>query len=51
MRGTWAFVVAVGRMVLNVCGRGADGRMALGMFWKSAKVDIIKLTFHMSFVA
>lgn len=38
MRGTWVFVVAVGRMVLNVCGRGADGRMALGIFWKSEKV-------------
>lgn len=32
MRGTWVFGVAVGRMVLNVCGRGADGRMVLGIF-------------------
>ena len=32
MRGTWE---VVGRMALKVCGRGADGRMALGMFWKS----------------
>lgn len=37
MRGTWVFVVVVGRMVLNVCGRGADGRIALGIFWKSKK--------------
>lgn len=37
MRGTWALVVAVGRMVLNVWGLGADGRIALGMFWKSEK--------------
>lgn len=48
MRGTWVFVVAVGRMVLNVWGRGADGRMVLGMFWKSVTVggrDNIKLRF------
>lgn len=32
MRGTW---VVVGRMVLKVWGLGAEGRMALGMFWKS----------------
>ncbi len=35
MRGTWVLVVAVGRMVLKVWGLGADGRIALGMFWKS----------------
>lgn len=35
MRGTWVFVVVVGRMVLKVWGLGADGRIALGMFWKS----------------
>lgn len=35
IRGTWVLAVAVGRMVLKVWGLGADGRMALGMFWKS----------------
>lgn len=35
MRGTWVLVVVVGRMVLKVWGLGADGRIALGMFWKS----------------
>lgn len=35
MRGTWVLVVVVARMVLKVWGLGADGRMALGMFWKS----------------
>lgn len=35
MRGTWVFVVVVGRMVLKVWGLGADGRIAFGMFWKS----------------
>lgn len=31
MRGTWG----AGRMVLKAWGRGAEGRMAPGMFWKS----------------
>lgn len=35
MRGTWVFPVAVGRIAFNVCGLGADGRIAPGMFWKS----------------
>lgn len=35
MRGTWVLAAAVGRMVLKAWGLGADGRIALGMFWKS----------------
>lgn len=35
MRGTCALGVVVGRMALKVWGLGADGRIALGMFWKS----------------
>lgn len=35
MRGTWVLVVVVGRMALKAWGLGAEGRMALGMFWKS----------------
>lgn len=37
MRGTWVLAVVVGRMVLKVWGLGADGRIALGMFWKSER--------------
>lgn len=32
IRGTWE---DEGLMAPKVCGLGADGRMALGMFWKS----------------
>lgn len=35
MRGTWVLAVVVGRMALKAWGLGAEGRIALGMFWKS----------------
>lgn len=37
MRGTWVLVVVVGRIGLKAWGLGADGRTALGMFWKSGE--------------
>lgn len=48
MRGTWVLAVVVGRMVLKVWGLGADGRIALGMFWKSGgrkQRDTLELNF------
>lgn len=39
MRGTCVLGVVVGRMVLKVWGLGAEGRIALGMFWKSERRD------------
>lgn len=47
MRGTCVLAVVVARMVLKVWGLGAaDGRMALGIFWKSKRFNNKKNIHH-----